>query len=565
MQEAILKKTVMSLVVICFVLVSFKAFAIDFTSHGYYRNRVDFTYDLDTQRPDGTPNINNSRFGVISWNQMRLRIEPLLKLNDFLSIHTQFDILDNVVYGTNNTSQLEILSPVVGTITLPAGAGSLSMVGGAAGENGSINVRRAWAQVLTPVGQIRLGRQPSNWGLGIFQNDGNGRQADFGDTSDRIMFITQKDFADGSALSIGALWDIAFEAQVDPRTQGLGGAIRDNGQDTNQWAGLLIYQRPLFTLGLFGGIRKRDGGNGTTTTAFPLSAAGTLSNTAVACGRDGNTLVYFADLYGEVRYREYRFALEGVYIGGKMSTGVAIDAIPFPNYFPGGATAGIIQLPPDQDVRVFMAAMEAGAEYKWGGEWELKAGFAQGDATPLSQRITQYGFRPDYQIALMMFNIPIGTSPALIPQGSTAVIAGHQPITGNFINNAIYAAATYKHHFDFGSSCKQCNDFSAGLRVVTAFANKNPVELNFQQILADVSLPVLQSRGKWYGVEVDLLVEGTFFDHLYAALEAGVLIPGSAYDINLETFINPGALLQTISPDKANMAYSFRLTTMFEF
>lgn len=550
------------------IFLSSTASAIDFYSHGYYRNRVEFTYNLDTQKPNTNPTYDNNRFGVISFNQMRLRVEPLLKLNDFLSIHSQFDILDDVVYGSSDTKELEIQSPVVGTVALPAGAGSLSMVGGAGGENGSINVRRVWGQILTPIGQLKFGRQPSNWGLGIFQNDGNGRQDDFGDTADRILFITQKQFDDGGAISIGALWDIAFEAQFDPRIQGLGGEVRDNGQDTNQWAGIVYYERPNLGFGLFGGMRKRDGGNSTTTTALPLSSAGVLSSTAVACGIDGDTLVYFLDAYGKYSYLMYNLGFEFVYIGGQMTTGVAIDAIPWPNFYPGGTTAGIIQLPARQDVRIFMAAFEANARYKWGGEWELKSGFAQGDANPLSQRITQYGFRPDYQIALLMFHVPLGTSPALRSSSTGTLLAGHQPITGNFVNNAIYVTGGYKHHFDFGSSCKNCNDFSTGLKVITAFANKPPVKLDFQTIegaSGQPTLPSIESIGKWYGIEADILIEGKFFDHLYAALEGGILIPGSAYDIDLRTPIDPNGMLATISPDKAKMAYAMRLTAMLEF
>lgn len=550
-------KLITILSVFC-VLFSGAAAAIDFTSHGYYRNRVEFTYDLDTQKSNGNATHNNDRFGLIAFNQMRLRLEPILKLNDFLSIHTQFDVLDNVVFGTNDTVQLDILSPVVGTVTLPAGAGSISTVGGAAGQNGSINVRRAWAEVLTPVGKLRFGRQPSNWGLGIFQNDGNAPQADFGDTEDRIMFVSQYQFGDGSAASFGALWDIAYEAQWDPRIQGLGGQIRDNGQDCNQWAGILHYERPEMEFGLFGGIRKRDGGIGTTMTATDESGA------VVDAGIDGNTLVYFIDAYGEYTYREYNLKLEGVYIGGKMTTGLAINSV---NLIAGMPNNGVIELPPDQDVRVFMAALEAGAKYKWGGEWLLQSGFAQGDATPLSQRITQYGFRPDYTIALMMFHIPLGTSPAIIPTGGPSagqVVAGGLPITGNFINNAIYVAATYKHHFDFGDSCRQCNDFSAGLRVTTAWAQKNPVEIDFAALYNSPTLPAIESKGKWYGVECDLLVEGKFFEFLYTALEAGMLIPGSAYDINVNV-IDPSSIITPIAYDKANPAYAARLTLMLEF
>jgi len=573
MKEMMQRKIIGPVLLAILIVLPKGAHPIDFSSHGYYRNRVNFTYNLDTQSK-GPEEQNNDRFGMISWNQMRLRLEPVLKLNDFLVIQAQFDILDNLLYGTKNTKQIAIDSPVVGTISLPAGAGSISMVGGAAGENGSINVRRVWGEIFTPVGLLRIGRQPSHWGLGIFQNDGNNPDADFGDTADRILFMTQKEFGDGSAFSFGALWDIAYEAQLDPRTEGLGGIIRDNGQDTNQWAGIISYERPEFEIGVFGGVRKRDGGHGTTTEVYAFdNGTGTLKTEKTRAGRDGDTFIHFVDAYGKVRYREYNLGAEFVYLGGKMSTGVALDAIPLAAQMPahknvyGEDIDGVIELPPEQKVNIIMAAFEAGAHYSWGGEWSLKAGYASGDPTPLSYRITQYGFRPDYQIGLLLFHYPLGTSAPMIPQGGNykgQVVAGHLPITGNFINNAIYAAATYKHHFDLEKSCKPCNDLSVGLRLATAWADKPPLDMDFGDLLGDPTYPEVKSKGKWYGLECDLMFEGRFYDYLKAIFETGVLIPGAAYNISTDV-IDPKGILSPIFPDKANLAYAGRFTLSFEF
>jgi len=166
-----------------------------------------------------------------------------------------------------------------------------------------------------------------------------------------------------------------------------------------------------------------------------------------------------------------------------------------------------------------------------------------------------------------MFDYPVGTSAAIVPTTGTSAgtrVAGNLPVTGNFINNAIYAAATYKHHFDFGDACRNCNDFSVGLRAVTAFAHKNPFEIDFGALLGSAALPSIESKGKWYGVECDLLVEAKFYDHLYASFEGGILVPGSAYDIDV-TVIDTANLIAPINPDSASLAYAFRFTMMLEF
>lgn len=527
---------------------------MDFTSHGYFRTRLAGLYNLDLQNNNAAIANTNNQNGLIYFNEMRLRVEPTLKLNDFLQIRTQIDFLDNVLYGNNATVQQEILSPVIGTITMPAGIGSNSLVGGAAGINGSVNVRRVWMDITTPIGKFQIGRQPSHWGLGIFQNDGNGREADFGDTADRIMYLTQFPIGEKGALSIGALWDIAYEAQRDPRIGGLTSAIRENGQDTNQYAIVLYYEQPEFTIGTFSGIRRRHGGNGTTTTAKDING------TTQAAGIDGNSLMYFMDGYVRVNLPHHRIQAEAVYLGGKISTGVAINAIPFP----GLAAPGIIELPANQSIGVIMGALEAKGFYDWGGEWELKGGFAQGDAAPLSNKITQYGFRPDYQIALLMFNYPLGTSPTLRNAATNAKLTGGVPVTGNMINNAYYGTLAYMHNLNVKRAIPQANYLKVGIRGVTAWADKPPVSLDFAEILGDSTMPSVDGIGKWYGAEVDLLAEAKFFDHLWMYLEGGVLLPGKAYDINVNVQ-DPGGVLATTPYDKADLGYGGRLTLMLEF
>ncbi len=547
---------------------SSSAFAIEFGLKGYYRDRIVVTHDLDLQSHNAGITHDNDRFGLLQFNQMRLRLQPNLKINDNIGVYSEFDLLDNIVFGSKANTNLQILSPVVGTLTLPSGAGTIGEVGGAAGENGAINVRRIWAEVLTPIGKFKFGRQPSHWGLGIFQNDGEERQGDFGDSEDRILFLTEFPFNDGSALAAGVLWDIPFEAQQDPRTQGLGGTIRDNGQDAQQYAAVLYYEHPQWALGTFSGIRHRSGGNGTTMTA--TDAKGNV----VASGIDGDTLVYFGDLYAKYNYNEYTFQLEGVYLGGKISTGLAINAVPFSAFSSSATGAGIIQLPKDQDIGVIMAAFEGTGIYDWGGEWWTKLGYASGDSAPLSSKITQYGFRPDYRLGLMMFYYPLGTSPALYGGTAnnpsvTSKLTGGVPITGNFINNALYLSLGYKHKLDVSDAIPQADWFKIGGLLVTAWAPKKNVNLNFSQLLNNTSLPTLSETAnsiwkRWYGLEFDALAEAVFFHNLYTSFEGAVLLPGREYNIDV-TATDPGNIIDPVPSDKASLGFAVRFTAMIEF
>ncbi|PIR21210.1 MAG: hypothetical protein COV45_00250 [Deltaproteobacteria bacterium CG11_big_fil_rev_8_21_14_0_20_47_16] len=522
--------------------------------HGYYRTRFIPLYNIDLQGNNtNIANSNNSN-SLMYFTQQRLRIEPTAKFNDYLQISSQIDFLDNILYGTNTPVRQQILDPVIGTITAPATAGAVSIVGGPAGEGGSINVRRIWMDIMTPIGKLRIGRQPSHWGLGIFQNDGNIRQGDFGDTFDRVLYLAQMPVGPKGALTLGGLWDIPFEAQTDPLTTNLSTSTVANGQNMGQYAFVGYYEQPEFTIGTFSGIRRRSGGNGTTTTARDIN--GTLQ----AAGIDGPTLMYFLDAYARVNLKHHRFQFEYIYLGGHVSTGIAIDAIPFT----GLAAPGIIQLPANQSIGVNMAAAEAKGFYDFGGEWEARGGFAQGDSSPLSNKITQYGFRHDYQLGLMMFYYPLGTSPSLYSSATGAKLAGGQAITGNNINNAIFATVKYMQEINVKNAIPQANYLKVGIKGITAWADKPPVSLNFAQILNNANMPVIESRGKWYGVETDLIAEAQFFDHLWTSFEAAILFPGSAYNINVNV-TDPGGIINPIPYDRAEMSYAGRLTLSLEF
>ena len=69
---------------------------------------------------------------------------------------------------------------------------------------------------------------------------------------------------------------------------------------------------------------------------------------------------------------------------------------------------------------------------------------------------------------------------------------------------------------------------------------------------------------RWYGLEIDLSVEGRFWKHLFGTLDFGLLIPGRAYDINVQ-LIEPTALVESISPDRANIAWMGRFTLFVDF
>jgi uncharacterized protein (TIGR04551 family) len=173
-----------------------------FTFDGYFRVRPELFNKFDLNRaPDSSghtlwPRSHTSSTPAERTNagvNMRLRFEPTLNVSEDIRIRTQVDVFDNLVWGTTpdyafsrdpsrvyDRNDFSVFSS--SQVSPQAGLNALSS---------SINVKRVWGEVATPVGIVRFGRMGSHWGLGLLHNDGNGIDSDYGDTVDRVTFVSQ--------------------------------------------------------------------------------------------------------------------------------------------------------------------------------------------------------------------------------------------------------------------------------------------------------------------------------------------------------------------------------------
>ncbi|MBX3224321.1 MAG: TIGR04551 family protein, partial [Labilithrix sp.] len=148
---------------------------------------------------------------------LRLRLNPEIHISDNLRIMSQIDLLDNLVLGSTpdayalrpSGSGTTGYNPAVNGYNgyAPLGAFTITQGPPTAGVNGyrnSIDVQRAWAEYLTPIGQLRFGRMPLHWGLGMLANSGDRLDDDFQTNADKIMFVSGIKSMD---LYFGGSWD----------------------------------------------------------------------------------------------------------------------------------------------------------------------------------------------------------------------------------------------------------------------------------------------------------------------------------------------------------------------
>jgi uncharacterized protein (TIGR04551 family) len=171
------------------------------------------------QRRNGQPSAN-----------LRLRLEPTLHITDTVKVHSQVDLLDNVVLGsTPDTYYFDHPDAELDLFTrtqVPPSAGVNSL-------DDSIVVKRAWGHIRFGFGlDVQFGRMPWSWGMGMVANHGNGyargddadiiRQldSDYGDSVDsvRLGFDFGKDRRRTHTVAVS--WDWAASGPTTAQVLG---------------------------------------------------------------------------------------------------------------------------------------------------------------------------------------------------------------------------------------------------------------------------------------------------------------------------------------------------------
>lgn len=122
--------------------------------------------------------------GAATYMDQRLRVGLKFNYKNLASLNVGVQALDGVLFGDNASKERTSLFATDPSDTGLTGA-----------EVANFQVFRAWTEARLPIGQIRIGRMTSTWGLGILANAGDGFDDDFGDnyygnTYDRFLFGT---------------------------------------------------------------------------------------------------------------------------------------------------------------------------------------------------------------------------------------------------------------------------------------------------------------------------------------------------------------------------------------
>ena len=406
---------------------------------GYFRartfrlNRLDF--GVGTQTEIDTGGAAQARYPAIagganfSSTTMRLRLEPRINVNERAQITATFDLLDNLVLGSTPDTQL---MRTRGRLPPDLVSGSQTVARrGVNSFSDSVVVKRLWARVsaFNEQVELRIGRMPDHFGLGMMYNNGDGLDADYGTVADRIalqirlfdhLFVPMVDWVGrGPGLRpFGASDPASIDATGVDDAIGLGFRIlrHDHADDIRD---AVAHGRSIINYGTSHTFRTQSQAF-TPTDLADLRPASDLATAtldgAAASPTAQNTLeqrdafLYVGDLYAMWARGPWELKAEVALHSGHFSDSqsFADNSLQRVGILRGGgAFEGRWRHRPDG--RGLQLGLRAGGASGDGHAGMGALDYADTQRGPGDLRLHNFQFSPDYHVDLLLFRRIIGT------------------------------------------------------------------------------------------------------------------------------------------------------------
>lgn len=478
--------------------------------------------------------INERRLSFIDH---RLRLDGGVDYDKKIRIVTSVDILDGVLWGDNG-SPLEEPKTAAGTTVNARNPNTarpcIGYKGGATGdplspadygfalcEGDVFKVRRLHGDVVTPIGLLRVGRQPFNLANTIQGTPGDGRFNRFGiaregNFVDRIAFATKplealkekadRDTSEEQGFFVAGIYDHLVSDDLKLFTD-----------DERQAGGSVFFKAKEYPLGtdleLQGYYVHRFSSEYSTTVNIfggrAVSRFGPVYIGLEAAGLVGST-------------EEVAAAFKTI----SNDPVVAQEILQF-----GGRAVFRYDYP----------LVRAGDEREPGISAYLEIDYASGDGDPLSRTsLSQFTWAPDVNVGLLMFEHILQFQTARAAAAAKETLA--QLSAPSFPVDAIDTRGSFTNafaifpQFDF----RPHGDVLFRVGALLAWAPEpviDPVQSLLGRDGAEIQDDLVNfaggKPGQFYGAELDLRAQWRFLEHFAADLEGAVMFPGDALeDIN---------------------------------
>jgi hypothetical protein len=357
---------------------------IRLTLHGEYQVRYNversFPMTPTASAVNARPSLVGDSLGQNQWVNHWLRVTPRFSVNDQIEI----------------VAQLDLTGLVVGEVAHDVSTDRTARDS----YNGFSNVDPRWlyADIHTKVGLLRVGQQPSHWGLGLIANDGD-HSTTFGDyrygaVNERILFATKPGGKD-SDVTVAVAGDLVFRDNT---------ARLADGDHAFQGVLAAIYEKKNFELGVYGVYRnqqndRKSGGN-------------------ELLGYTDKLEVGVLDVFGQFTSRvpgvdAYLFGgVEAATIFGSTNYIRTVDQTAsgtqtLVRSYGGAAQLGVVHVSRGEREKrlLFQDDVKGKRPQKYGDiVAQLEIGYASGDADPLDGTERRFTFDPNHKIGLLLFD-----------------------------------------------------------------------------------------------------------------------------------------------------------------
>ncbi len=466
--------------------------------------------------------LNTTTQRRASWIEHRLRLDGSVDYLEKVRIVTSIDILDGVLWGDNGTVG-KAPEPNAGTTVNARNPNDavpcLAYVGGAKGDPLSGNdygydlcdakvfkVRRLYGEVLTPVGVVRIGRQPFTFGNNLQGTPGDGRFNRFGiaregNFVDRVLFATKpleilkpknkRDTSEKNGLIVAAVYD---HLVTD--------TIRLFADDAHQAGGALLYRAEKYAIG-------KD-----------------LDLSAYYVHRWNDLYASHVNIMG-VRALS-RFGPVYVGLEGALNVGSTREI---------AAAYKTITNDPVVDQRILQAGARAVARLDqphWSAYLELD--YASGDGDPQARTpLTQFVWSPDMNVGLLLFEHVLRFQSARAAAAATETLkrlgAPSYPVDSIDTRGSFTDAVAIFPQFDI----RPVDTVLLRTGVLLAWAPAKVIDpvrsllgRDGVQISDDLVNFAGGKPGSFYGAELDMRGQWRFLEHFAFDLEGAILFPGNA-------------------------------------
>jgi hypothetical protein len=468
---------------------SHSAQALELDWGGQFRAENHFIYNYNMDSANLLPDPTRSAAGgyyipgggsqIANFQTLFMRLNPNVIVNDNIFIKSEWWVGDPVfgVFGNGtpySADQRQWLS------TFTRGA--------------PISAQRFWAEILTDIGTVQVGRAPLDWGLGLVYHSGNGVWDRYMSTGDLLRMVTK----------FGAF---SFIPQVVHYGAGntIGGACYGSGAtcspvlgsgDAYDFSIAFRYDNTDedFDAGVI--YTKRLTGSA----QDPVSGYLGVGTVGATTQPVGSANINLWDLYGKKRLGNFHFGVEVPIVSGQVSS-------------------------------INYTTFAVAAEVKWNitDSWSvwMKGGYAPGQNS-FTQGGTQadlsvFYFHPNYRLGMIMFNYQLASFAGPQTQNNPNL-----PQTA--LASPFYNPITNAYYGLLGGAWKPFSKLEVHTGVIAAgapqVAQAGQTFFNhWERRFVNASF----NQSNFLGVETDLGATYRWDEHFDLRLDLGLWVPGQFY------------------------------------